>query len=660
MANRNLSESEISALQSQGCSATNWSDVLVQDTFQADRVVNTRFSGKVSIGNLVGNVTFPGGLEKPSGLFNASIHGSSIGDNVYISNVSNLSNYDIESDVVIENVNTLAVKGKSSFGNGVEIEVFNEGGGREIKIFDRLSSQIAYLLAVYRHQSGMIDKLNGIVDAYVASCASTKGKLAKGCRITNCASIVNVAVGPSAVVDGAQVLEEGTIGSSPEDPAIVGHGVIANDFIILSGSRVQDAAVLSKTFVGQGVKIGKQYSAEGSAFFANCEGFHGEACSIFAGPYTVTHHKSTLMIAGLFSFYNAGSGTNQSNHMYKLGPLHQGALERGSKTGSFSYMLWPCHVGPFSVVMGKHGATFDTSNLPFSYINVEGSKSVITPAMNLFTVGTRRDSEKWPARDRRKDPNKLDLIHFDLLSPYIAGKVVKGAKELKTLYENTPKDQTEVNYNGGIIKRLMLRTCVKYYEMFTKIFLGQCIVDFLQEDKDASFDALKKKLVASVSSEGLEPWVDLSGLMAPARVVNAFTSEIESGNVSDIDDLSGRLNTIFGSYGSEKWTWFANLLSSRLGIDLSDLTQDHLKNILTDWKKNKIKLNNMILQDGTKEFDQSSRIGFGLAAIGDDDVRDRDFEAVRGTSESNKFIVGLKKESEQVAALAEELISRIA
>ena len=53
----------------------------------------------------------------------------------------------------------------------------------------------------------------------------------------------------------------------------------------------------------------------------------------------MTHHKSTLLIAGLFSFMNAGSGSNQSNHMYKLGPIHQGILERGAKTSSDSYIL---------------------------------------------------------------------------------------------------------------------------------------------------------------------------------------------------------------------------------------------------------------------------------------------------------------------------------
>ena len=75
---------------------------------------------------------------------------------------------------------------------------------------------------------------------------------------------------------------------------------------------------------------------------------NGEACAIFAGPFTVSMHKSSLLIAGMYSFLNAGSGSNQSNHMYKLGPIHQGIVERGSKTTSDSYILWPARVGAFS------------------------------------------------------------------------------------------------------------------------------------------------------------------------------------------------------------------------------------------------------------------------------------------------------------------------
>ena len=151
-------------------------------------------------------------------------------------------------------------------------------------------------------------------------------------------------------------------------------------------------------------------------------------CSAFAGPYTVTHHKSTLLIGGLFSFYNAGSGTNQSNHRYKLGPTHEGKLERGCKTGSFAYMMWPCRVGPFSVVLGKHTRSFDTADLPFSHLEADSSgRCELIPGHYIATVGTLRDGAKWPKRDRRSGPELRDVLCFDVFNPLTVGRMVAGA-----------------------------------------------------------------------------------------------------------------------------------------------------------------------------------------------------------------------------------------
>ena len=66
--------------------------------------------------------------------------------------------------VIIENVDSIAVNGPSSFGNGFEIEVLNEGGGRELKMFDKLSAQLAYILVCYRHDPDLIDAINGMID----------------------------------------------------------------------------------------------------------------------------------------------------------------------------------------------------------------------------------------------------------------------------------------------------------------------------------------------------------------------------------------------------------------------------------------------------------------------------------------------------------------
>ena len=62
--------------------------------------------------------------------------------------------------LIIENVDTISVNGPSSFGNGFEVEVLNEGGGRELMIFDSLSAQLAYMLVCYRHDPDLIEAIN--------------------------------------------------------------------------------------------------------------------------------------------------------------------------------------------------------------------------------------------------------------------------------------------------------------------------------------------------------------------------------------------------------------------------------------------------------------------------------------------------------------------
>ncbi|MEN8249865.1 MAG: DUF4954 family protein [Bacteroidota bacterium] len=654
---RKINDAEITILKDRGCSAENWGDIFVDDGFIPETVWRTHFTGKVNLGVFYEFVEIEEGIKKHAGIRNAYIENCTIGDSVYISNVGSLVNYNVEEFAAIENVNTLVVNGETSFGNGTEIEVLNEGGGRELPIFDKLSAQIAYMMVIYRHEKKFIEKLEGLIGEYIETKTSTKGTISKHARVLNTRSLRNVYVGSHAVITGASNLEEGTVASCEEDPTTIGEDVVAKDFIVLSGSKVDSGAIITSSFIGQGVRIGKQYSAEGSAFFANCEGFHGEACSLFAGPYTVTHHKSTLLIAGMFSFYNAGSGTNQSNHMYKLGPLHQGIVERGSKTGSFSYMLWPCRVGAFSVVMDKHGANFDTSDLPFSYINYDKGKSVITPAMNLFTVGTVRDSEKWPKRDRRKDPDKLDLINFEFFNPNIVGGIVKGSELLGRLHESTPQTNKTVPHKGARINRLMLRTSKRYYDLALNVYMGNEVVKKLEQCNNlGNIEEVRSALKPETDSPGSK-WLDLFGLIASEESINGLIDEVNSDKVSSVDQTLDALKTIHADYDKNAYAWFAELIEAKMELKLSEITSEQLVQIVTNWEANSIRMKNMILKDAEKEFDQNSKIGFGID--GDEQTRDDDFEAIRGSYDGNSFVKSIRQEIEDLSEKTKVIISKL-
>lgn len=654
---RPLSHEEIDKLTGQGCSCADWSKVQVADGFKAEKVKSTHFSGQVRLGVFEKQVSFFGGVKKNAGISSATIHNCVIGNNVYIDQVrSYIANYVIEDDALIENVDLLAVEGESSFGNGTEVAVVNEAGGREIPIYDELSAQIAYVIAFYRHRPKVVDALRKMIADYTASVKSHKGLVGKSARLINCRIIKDVKIGPAAVIEGVTRLENGSVNSCPEDPVYIGPGVLAEEFIACSGSKITDGTIISKCFIGQGTVLAKQYSAESSVFFANCGGFHGEACAIFAGPYTVTHHKSTLLIAGLFSFLNAGSGTNQSNHMYKLGPVHQGVVERGSKTASDSYMLWPAKVGPFTVVMGRHYRNSDTSDLPFSYLIEHEDESVLIPGVNLRSVGTVRDARKWPTRDRRKDPRKLDYINFKLLSPYTIQKMLNGRRVLENLKATSGEHTEYFTYHNVRIKRDSLDRGIRFYEIGIDKFLGNCLIKRLEGKQPQNVQELRTILAAQTDVEPSK-WVDLAGLLAPQQCVEKMLSDIEAGKIGTLAQAAEVFGSIHNRYTEYEWAWAANVLQQQLGKNIGEITAQDIIDMTTKWKTAVVELDRMLYADAQKEFDGTSQIGFGID--GAEETRSADFEQVRGTFEGNSFVSEIEDHINRKTALGDELISRM-
>ena len=598
-------------------------------------------------------------MEKPSGLYYATLHNVTVGDDCCIENVKNyIANYIIGENTFIENVDIILTDGPTSFGNGVEVAVLNETGGREVVIYDRLSAQTAYIMALYRHRPEVISRLRQMIAGHVESVTSCTGYIGSNVTIADAGYIKNVKVGDYCKIEGASRLKNGSINSNVHAPVHVGVGVIGDDFIISSGSSVEDGVTFSRCFIGQACKLGHNYSASDSLFFGNCQGENGEACSIFAGPYTVTHHKSTLLIAGMFSFMNAGSGSNQSNHMYKLGPIHQGIMGRGAKTSSDSYLLWPAKVGAFSLVMGRHVSHQDTSDLPFSYLIEQQNTSYIMPGANLKSVGTIRDAKKWPKRDARKDPDRLDQINYNLLSPYTIQKMLNAVSILKQLQKVSGVTSDAYTYQSGKIKSSSLKNGLKYYGMAIDKFLGNSFITRLMASEISSLEELRAAFIPQ-SAYGEGDWVDLAGLIVPKQAVSDLMDDIESGKIADVESLHAKFCEFHKEYYRFEWHWVYKVLENYYGITLQEATIEQLSDIVRRWKESVINLDHMIYDDARKEFSLSSMTSFG--ADGDALERDQDFMQVRGSSfESDPFVQTVKEHIEVKSALGEAALAKLA
>lgn len=461
---RNLTPQEVSTLQQQSCTATDWQLVLVDEPFQPALIQNVAFTGRVYLG----------------------------------------------SGVTLRNISSLGSTGHTTFANGVEVGVLREDGGMEVVIHDELSSmEAAFEVLEAQREPALVKQLQQAARDKAALKAKDGSVIEAGAVVTDVRQLTDVHIGAAAHVVGAVRLEDVSLCSRPDAASGVGDGVILEHVIVSEGSHIGDGAQLDNCFVGQGCHIGRMYSATQSLFFANCHFENGEACAYFAGPYSVSHHKATLMIACMTSFFNAGSGSNQSNHSYKMGPNKYGQLQRGAKLGSSSYVYWPMQVGAFSTVIGHHTGHQNLCDLPFSLVTEGPEGTHIIPGQAFRSVGTRRDSAKWPKRDKRPESARRDLICFDMLNPYTVGYILRGLDILRGM-----KAQGQNDYQGCRIASHHITRGIALYQQALDIYVGQAL---------ERLAATSAPLIAVPTDEVVGDWADYGGMIVPRqRMLNAL------------------------------------------------------------------------------------------------------------------------------------------
>ncbi len=677
---RALSDAEIDALQRGGCRCADWSRVRVAAEFSPHAVRDAEFSGDIRLGAFRHPVRLPGGWEHPSGIYRAALHHCRVGDDALIRNVGrHVAHYDIAEQAVIDHVSLLAMEGESAFGNGTRVELLCEAGGRDVPIFDRLHAAWAYVLAAYRHRSDVRQRVEQWIADHAAQRRSTRGYVGRGATLCDCGTLLNVWIGPAAHVMGARRVVDATVHSAAEAPTKIGDGVLLEHVIAAQGSRIDSGAQVRHAFIGQGALVACGFSAEHCAVFANSELLHGEARNLLAGPYTVSHHKATLLIAGAVSFFNAGSGTNQSNHLYKLGPLHQGILQRGTRTGSSSHVIWPCHVGAFSLVAGRHRGRFDTSDFPFSYLVEDHGTSVLIPAANLPSAGLRRDERKWPQRDRRTCVDRLDWIHFPVFNPHSLGAALRGRALLQHLDTTTPADQEWIAVRGVRIPRQRLHRAAGLYTLAWHAYRGwqfaRCLAALLGmpdpagEDaalrgpsclaalpRGASFADLRTALLAT-QAEGAGPWVDLCGLLAPRCRLMQVLDDVASGRLCSLAEADIAWQELFDRYAQYEWQWVVQMWLAELGKQPSGVAPRDLAAVIDQWRQAAVPLNNLALRDASGEFAAEARIGFGLDGTEDDVAAD--FAAVRGSYEAHGLVAALREENARIVSASQQLLEAL-
>ncbi len=308
------------------------------------------------------------------------------------------------------------------------------------------------------------------------------------------------------------------------------------------------------------------------------------------------------------------------------------------------------------MVMGRYYKNLGPCSLPFSYLIESNDESILVPGINLRSVGTIRDARKWPLRDRRKDPLKIDQVNFNLLSPYTIRKMFDGREILLKLKAESPAGTSSYTYNNMQITGASLERGTELYQTGINKFLGNSLIKRLEKTEFRTNEELRKRLSPD-RRQGKGEWVDLAGLIAPKREVDKLLDDIESGKVSSVGALSESFMEMHNSYYDWEWTWACERIEEEAGITVNKLTADNIISIVERWKKSVVELDNLLYEDARKEFTLSSMTGFGID--GGDEVKKLDFEQVRGEFESNSVVAAIQEHIKLKTALGDELIERM-
>ena len=589
---RPLTSEEIEVLKSNDCWAEDWTSVNVAEDFKPNFMHRVMLYGEVNIGAFNKNVEVSQGFVKHAGINNATLRNVTIGDDCLIENVGNfINNYTIGDDCYISNISTMETTEGATYGEGNLVSVLNEVGEGNVILFSDLNSQLAAFMVKHFSDKDLKEKIRQLIKTDIDNKMPERGQIGNNVKIVNTKEITNCIINDFCEVNGAARLSDCTLLGSAHGNVYVGTGVIAENSIIAEGASVINSVKIQDCYVGEACQLSNGFTASTSIFFANSYMSNGEACAAFCGPFTASHHKSSLLIGGMFSFYNAGSATNFSNHAYKMGPMHWGILERGSKTASGAYLLMPATLGSFSVCFGKLMHHPNTRNLPFAYLIADGDKMFLIPGRNITTVGLYRDIKKWPKRDLRAPENRKSIVNFDWLSPFSVGEILKGKKILESLREVTGDNVSQYLYHEYIIPASSLHKGIKYYDIALRIYMGAVLKRVLKRDPS---------ITPPATQTGIGDWDDLSGLLLPVSEEERIVNDLQDGTIDSIQQLIDRFEEIDANYRQYQWAWTYKMVCDYYGI--SEITLEDANRIHEDYIKARRSWIAEIKKDAEKEY----------------------------------------------------------
>jgi hypothetical protein len=578
---RSLSASEIEILVRNNNTSDNWNHILVSEKFDPQLVKNCSFFGLVRIGKLEPFSLEFHDLILPVGLFNSTIISCDFGDNVCIHNVNYFSHYVVGNDVMIANVNELAITSTAKFGNGVVkqgeseqtriwLELCNENGGRKVLPFNGMLPADAYLWSKYRDDQALMDAFYRFTVSRFDDVRGHYGKIGDRTVIKNCKMIKDVLIGTDAYIKGANKIKNVTINSTEESNTQIGEGVELVNGIVGVGCRIFYGVKAVRFFMAShsqlkyGARLINSYLGN-NATISCCE-----VLNSLIYPFHEQHHNNSFLCASLLMGQTnvAAGATIGSNHNSRGadGELIAGrgfwpglcvSLKHNSKFASFT-------------LLAKGDFPFELHiPLPFSLvINDSTSNELrILPAYWFQYNYYALQRNEWKYKDRDARLVKELALEYNSLAPDSVNEIFEAMHLIKLftgkayyrkegksipadelclqkgdalLSANDAKvDELEVLADGfenskrKVVILKVRKAFAAYKEMVRYYALGHLINRLHDEQDNLSLESVHTWVVKSKR----EQWANLGGQLVPSSLLQGLLQQVKKGKVNSWEGL---------------------------------------------------------------------------------------------------------------------------
>jgi hypothetical protein len=456
---RRLKPEEIKTLKKQGNRADNWKTILVSRSFSPARVQGNTFFGTCVLGLFKEEVTRAAeGVSLPSGIYDSMIADSEVGNHCLIQDVGLVSRMVVMHGAVVFQPGELSASGECGFGNGRPILVGPETGGREVLSFAELTIPLAEAVAKRRSDAVFLDRYAEFVREYVKTCKLPFGVVEQGAVVRFSGKIHNSYIGQAGIIDGALLIENTTILSSPKESANVASGAVVRNSCIQWGCEVTTGAVVDESVLTEHSHAERHAKVTHSIIGPNSAIGEGEITSCLVGPFVASHHQS-LLIAALWpeGKGNVAHGSNIGSNHTSRAPDQEIWCGEGTFFGLGVNIKFPCDFSesPYSIIAtGSDTLPPQRVEFPFSLIHHPPEwPQDAPPAYNEILPGwvlsdnmymLKRNEGKYKKRNKAQ----RTVFVFDVFRPDTVGKMIQARDRLAAV------DQVKLVYAGREIQGL--------------------------------------------------------------------------------------------------------------------------------------------------------------------------------------------------------------